>query len=371
MSKLSELPVFVRRIIRFIAIPYCFYQYINWDVCSKKKLHVVIDIIYIFFKFKYYPDNYYLCRLWNKPKNEWKYYYGSVYDANQRGKLRKEVLPFRYRIIYDNKIICQQLCKANNIPTPHILGVINDKNYKQILSHIILTHPGKKYIIKPTTGRGGKGIYIIYNENGQISYQDRYTKKQFDQMNIRTESIVQEYVEQHSEINKISMSINTIRIVTMQTRDGDILILGAFMRFGVGESLIDNTSQGGIKVGIDINTGNFMDTAYDKKGFQYNEHPTSKYRFQGFCVPFWTEVIELAKDVQINLAYNKLLGQDIAITKNGPIVVEINAEYDNVGLEQVCGPVLKNQKVLFAFQSYGLLINKYQDQLYNTERSNM
>ena len=71
----------------------------------------------------------------------------------------------------------------------------------------------------------------------------------------------------------------------------------------------------------------------------------------------------LAVKVQEKLSFNKLMGMDIAISIIEPILIEINDEYDNVGFEQVCGPILSNSKILFEFERYNLLINRFQEKL--------
>ena len=53
---------------------------VNWDECDRNKILVCYDHLYIFFALKYFPDNYTSCRLWEKPRSEWKYYYGRGYD---------------------------------------------------------------------------------------------------------------------------------------------------------------------------------------------------------------------------------------------------------------------------------------------------
>lgn len=363
---LSEAPAWIRRLLRFIALPYCYYSDINWNICTQDKTQVIKDFLYIYFRLKYYPDNYFLCKFWLMSRKEWKYYYGSVYDALQRKKLRKEVFPLVYRIIYDDKMVSHQLCYANKLQVPAIFSVIDDGNYKEQIKQLTLNNPDKKYIVKPIAGRGGNGIHLLYIEDDQVVIQDKFRRKTIEQFILSGQAIVQEYVQQHPALDRISCSVNTIRIVTMLTRDKTVLILGAFMRFGVGNAFLDNTSQGGIKVGVQIETGEFKGLAYDKKGIEYTEHPTSRFRFEGFKIPFWKEVIALAEDAQRTLSYNKLLGQDIAVTEEGPVLIELNAEYDNAGLEQVCGPILKNPDVLKAFNEYNLLVNKYQRELLMT-----
>ncbi len=86
--------------------------------------------------------------------------------------------------------------------------------------------------------------------------------------------------------------------------------------------------------------------------------------FEGFKIPFWNQVLQLATKVQKELPYSKLMGQDIAIGPSGPILIEINPDYDNVGLEQACGPILKDRRVQEEFKRYGLLINRFQKNLF-------
>ena len=86
---------YVRRFLRFLALPYCFSK-VNWKECTKTKTQVAFDFLYIFFRLKYFPDNYSPCRLWEKNRAEWAYYYGSNYDPYQRRQLRKVVQPAAY-----------------------------------------------------------------------------------------------------------------------------------------------------------------------------------------------------------------------------------------------------------------------------------
>jgi hypothetical protein len=298
--------------------------------------------------------------LWEKPKEEWTYYYGSIYDSYQRNKLRKEILPRKYRLIYDDKNICYQLCLANNIPLPKYYGVVNNNNIKSSVMSIIEKEPTTKLIIKPIEGRGGKDIFLTYFTEGNIYVQGKTNKVLLNQFVLPSKSVLQEYIKQHVDLDTIAKSVNTIRIVTLLTKKDGVIFLGAFMRFGIRDAFVDNTSQGGITVGIDFKKGVLKEKAFDFKSKIYENHPTNKVNFNGLPIPYWEDVLVLATKVQKKLPYIKLMGQDIAISPTGPILIEINAEYDNVGLEQVSGPILKDKKVFEQFSKYNLLINQLQ-----------
>ena len=58
-----------------------------------------------------------------------------------------------------------------------------------------------------------------------------------------------------------------------------------------------------------------------------------------------------------------MLGLDIAITPDGPVLIEMNPDPDLIFQEQTAGPLLKDRQILLEFEKYDLLINKYQKNL--------
>ena len=349
---------YLRRFIRLLALPYCYFFLINWQECKISKLRVISDLLCIFFKLKYYPYNYALCRLWEKDRSTWKYYYGSIYEPYQRRRLNKEVQRREYSIIFDDKEVCYQICSSANIPLPKQYGCIDPgEDYLKKIEMIFSNCDCRKIIIKPVRGSGGKDIVLAYKYGNQIEMRKQNHVLALDQFKLGYRSVVQEYLEQHPSLLRFSKSFNTMRVVTLLTKESEVLIIGALMRFGVGDAYIDNTSSGGIAVGIKLDNGELNSIAYDFDCKVYELHPTTKIAFAGFVIPYWTEVIDLAKTIQRHFTYYKLLGLDIGITPNGPVLIEINPSHDNVGLEQSYGPILKNERVLVEYLRYDLLVN--------------
>jgi hypothetical protein len=170
--------------------------------------------------------------------------------------------------------------------------------------------------------------------------------------------VVQKYINQHEEVSAISSSINTIRIATLLTKERDVLIIGAMMRFGVGEAYLDNRCMGGMAAGIDLDQGVLKRFAYDFHHKRYDRNPTSGISFQGFEITYWSQVVALAaKTIQMTFPFYKLLGHDSAITPEEPVIIQINDAHNNVGLEQAYGPILANERTRKAFKDYDLLIN--------------
>ena len=154
--------------------------------------------------------------------------------------------------------------------------------------------------------------------------------------------MIQEYIFQHEKLNKFnSSSLNTIRIVTTRHNE-DVHVLSAMLRIGVGGCVVDNLSSGGIGVGINSQTGKLK-----KYGCYYSKfnkkarlkHPVSKIKYEGYQLPCWQEVLKLVKDAHEIFYKLPTIGWDVAITRNGPIIIELNVEYSGVGLQAADGGI--------------------------------
>src|SRR5690606_899382 len=129
------------------------------------------------------------------------------------------------------------------------------------------------------------------------------------------DAIVQEYIRQHPGIAAISgCAVNTVRLLTLRTRAGEVPAVSAAMRFGVGNAHVDNWSAGGVAVGVDHRSGRLMECAFDKRGHRFERHPDTQFRFAGYEVPFWPQVLQMAEEVQRGLDFYRLIGVDVAVT---------------------------------------------------------
>jgi hypothetical protein len=172
-------------------------------------------------------------------------------------------------------------------------------------------------------------------------------------------SIVQDAVKQHDNLAAIyPSSLNTMRIETLLTLDGRVLILGSMVRFGRKGSKVDNLSAGGIGVGVIPDSGQLRPIGRDFRSREYDRHPDTGAVFAERSVPKWAETLDLVRRAQQSFSYFRFLGFDIAVTPDGPVIIEINPWPDNVMIEQCSGPILANPEVLLALDDYSALINE-------------
>ncbi|SLN52478.1 hypothetical protein ROA7450_02636 [Roseovarius albus] len=131
-------------------------------------------------------------------------------------------------------------------------------------------------------------------------------------------------------------SINTIRMITFLTHPHSIktdvepvLLDFAGVRAGRAGSCSDNLSNGGFMIEVDHEAGYLKRGRYapEHGGAFVDEHPDSKFPFVGFQIPYWEEAIELCFRTAMALPSVRSVGWDVAITDDGPLIIEGNCPW--------------------------------------------
>lgn len=238
--------------------------------------------------------------------------------------------------ITDNKIITENFFNSLNIPQPTTLFRIINGNlysphmqrytYNQI-HHELADKYHEKIFVKPVESGGGQGIYIFHrNCSGSYTTHENLIFDEFFLSDIgkTKDYVIQSGVVQDQEISKIYPgSVNTCRIIT-ENMDGKSRAVCGILRIGRSQNEIDNASAGGIFLKIDINTGKVGDRAMSYENEKFSEHPDTHFVFHNFEIPHWSEIRNLATLSASKLPFFTHLGWDIALTANGPLVIETN-----------------------------------------------
>jgi hypothetical protein len=145
--------------------------------------------------------------------------------------------------------------------------------------------------------------------------------------------VIQERIYSHPELKRLSGSsyLQTARLVTLCDRGGQCHILHAHLKIIVGRNVIDNFhhgATGNITARVDLERGTlFAAVTGNPRGSGYltaPAHPATGVAIEGFQVPFWAEVCELARAAAVEFLPLRFVGWDIAITATGPVLVEAN-----------------------------------------------
>ena len=175
----------------------------------------------------------------------------------------------------------------------------------------------KEFMIKPIDGLGGHDVRKM--KKSEIKNVSKFlTYLEENRM------FLEELIVQHKKMNVLCpKSVNTLRIMTFANND-KAEILYAALRVGNGEYEVDNFHKGGMGVSIDTKTGKLKGCAIDKDLNEFKMHPLTRTHFNKFELPYWKETKKLVLDAALVNQNIKVVGWDVAITKDGPILVEGN-----------------------------------------------
>lgn len=244
----------------------------------------------------------------------------------------------RDTFVFVDKSAFESWCNQRHLPTVPIILVAADGGITRCTE---APFPQTDLFSKPTNLRSGKGVARWRHElrDGQSVWlaedDTAYTEHELIARLIelsrefRRPLILQPLIRAHEIIHKIAPGgLSTVRFMT--TRDGaqPVRPLLAVLRLPTGESIADNFDLGGLAVPIDLKTGTCGD-AVGKRG-QYplatlTSHPDTGVLIPGTVLPHWSACVALALRAHDELETPMpVIGWDIAILQDGPILIESN-----------------------------------------------
>lgn len=203
---------------------------------------------------------------------------------------------------------------------------------------------GKSIFFKPIFSQCGQGVmkFTVVNEN-EVAYEGALiTISELERMMGHAvaqygSAMMEECIIQHEAMARLNpSSVNTIRIMTSHSADG-VKLFGCVCRIGAAGSPNDNYSTGGIIVGVD-DSGRLLRHGYRKPEYGDSElqgHPGTGIVFEGYQIPYYEEAVKLCMNMQKRLTGVYSIGWDIAIDKEGPIIVECNDNWE-LELGEIC-----------------------------------
>lgn len=173
-------------------------------------------------------------------------------------------------------------------------------------------------IVKPFNLDSGRGIEkLCLKDFKSLEEMYKYIKKK----NLR---MVEEVIRQHKDMNKLYPdAVNCMRIVTLIDNDGPEIVY-IVLKTGTGGNFLDNMGFDGVCVPVDINTGKLIGFAHSEHGHDYEYHPDTKVKFDGYQIPYFKEVINLVKKAALEVPEIRYVGWDVFIDENGPGLIEGN-----------------------------------------------
>ena len=205
---------------------------------------------------------------------------------------------------------------------------------------ILKTKGVQSCVIKTTESSHGDNVWVIQN----IDYQDNdalLTRFDGQQMLLssvlRNEPLIFESVVhqtgQFAAFN--ASSVNTVRFMTALYPDGSAKVIATFIKIGRAGRCVDNAGGGGnVDVCVDVATGEIRYAIQFDGWHRVREidcHPDSGNPLNGVVIDNWESIKNEVIRFQQAFPYCKVAGWDIAITDEGPVVIEVNDFWDRTG----------------------------------------
>jgi Sugar-transfer associated ATP-grasp len=193
--------------------------------------------------------------------------------------------------------------------------------------------PDCDLFIKPLIGCGGKGAERWDRagnrtwSNGMLVLGDRALLDHL--RGKRRPLIIQKRVQPHPALEPLSSgAVPTVRAITCLDEQGRPEIVAAVFRMSIGANrTVDNIHAGGLACAVSLEDGALgvaSNLGSDARLGWRSHHPTTGARIEGTCLPFWDQVKALAVQAHEAFADRVMIGWDIAIAEDGPIVIEGN-----------------------------------------------
>lgn len=167
--------------------------------------------------------------------------------------------------------------------------------------------------------------------------------KKFDGQTIELNSILGEqpllfesFVKQSEQLASFNpSSVNTVRMMTALYPNNEVKLIASFIKIGRAGSCVDNAGAGGnVDAAIDINSGKLYNALEFNSWHNIvtiTHHPDTNNPIDGVVIKDWSKIVNDLCRFQSLIPQIKIIGWDVALTENGPVIIEINNWWDTTG----------------------------------------
>jgi len=228
-----------------------------------------------------------------------------------------------------------ETCRKRGLPTIPVL-IYFDSGKAEWVANGEERLPHSDLISKPVLGRCGVGVeswayltdgHYREKESAELSPPDLISW--LSKASCATPYILQEKVGNHPKLAGLSRGgLCTVRLVTCRDVMAPPEYLSAVFRMPTGASITDNFDGGGLASPVQKDDG-VLGPAIAKSldSTPLDIHPNTGTRVRGVKIPFWEQIVRLCLDAHEAFPTLCSVGWDVAVTENGPLLVEGNSTW--------------------------------------------
>lgn len=226
---------------------------------------------------------------------------------------------------------------ANSLgyPTPAVLAFLRPVGVEWLPARepvplSTLTERDIDGFCKTLGGLRGEGAFTLRSDSGTLYVNGEVANVTEVRDRVNETYVLQERIVQHPVLAALHPpSVNSLRIITV-LEQGTAQLFQTFLRVGAEGRSVDNPGAGGIAVAVDPARGCLTGYGITRTGATRRSptHPDTAISYEGYEIPFFNEAVEVALGIHRELRHVHTVGWDVAITPDGPTLVEGN---DNWG----------------------------------------
>lgn len=258
--------------------------------------------------------------------------------------------PDYYACLARNKYITHSILRLAGVPTselylyynPELAVTTESQAYdQQGVQQILKQKNIKQCVIKLAQDSAhGDGVIVCHDVKfeGEKCLLQRYDGTFTDLNDVLKDQplLFESLIVQNKQFAAFNpSSVNTVRIMTALYPNNEVKIVAAFLKIGRNGSDIDNAGGGGnVDCAVDVESGRLY---YTIEFNSWNDirsithHPDSKIAIEGITIEGWQQIVTKVKEFQARMPQLKIIGWDVAITDNGPMIIELNNWWDPTG----------------------------------------
>jgi len=266
----------------------------------------------------------------------------------------------------EDKAIFYRMCEMQGLPTPALHAVHHRGATGWGAGGVVLADraawtgwlgapPAEELVVKPAHGYWGLGVFVVrWDGEAWVDAHDR-SRLTPEELWDRLEApgpfashVLQERVRNHADLAPFGTdALHTVRLVTLVESDGSVRALVAGLRLAGPGTVTDNFragARGGSMATIDPDTGTVTANAVQRTDgagqVASDVHPVTGAPVTGLAIPGWGELRRLAERAAIAFLPARAIGWDIAVTPDGPVIIEANRSWDAPNSTRVMHRVL-------------------------------
>lgn len=257
----------------------------------------------------------------------------------------------------ENKRVFYAFCRGAEIPIPELYAVLHlDGGYclgdgARLLAGRAAWHEyfaeqaPERFVIKPARGVYARGLRVLtrsadghgFVEPGgrELGIDDLLDALSADRR--YSSFVVQETLVNDPELRRLSGSqaLQTVRAVTLVDEKRRPRLLFACCKVINSDHLSDNFdygTSGNLLADVDLESGRLRQArGRHESGFglhTHDRHPRTDVPFDDFVLPHWPATRRAVEEAAVKFLPLRTIGWDVAITPEGPSIIEGNVWWD-------------------------------------------